>query len=585
MTALPRKLARWKTELSLFPADVGVQLGDLVARLAPAFDAATHQHAADQGEVDGFDGLSLRGSYERLLASEWALLKSAPLEFLRRAANAEHLFLQWARREPASPKGTLAILETGPDQLGHCRLAQLALLILLSERATRTRSRFDWQLLHHQGEGFLSGLDEHTVKAFLAGRTGLRLGPSALADWLRVGADRERWWIGSGRLVRALPPGERSVTICERVEPGRPLLDVRVQSGGRPCGSVTVELPEPADATRLLRDPFESRRTAATRSQLPELGTSMLLSATGSRLFVRTTSGDLLAMSVPNSPRNPPTTRTYSAPAGVAVLGAAKQARRTTWLRFRPGTAILESSKPLRRGLPPVLECPVPILEAPSNLSPLMGGGGPRVVFVAGEDLFRVDFDEQSSDPIAQGVAATASLPDGGGLVAVRRYAKADFKPAVVRIFHSGQDVPTPLPYQGSATVFLRVCSVKPERFVVAEELSPGSFQITRHLQEHPDAAQPAPVVLHAPAGTTVIGVDAVGRELAELGLYLMEADQQQISLIGRSHHRELVRTSSPIESVTLATHRGLLAYYTESGELGFVERSGKMLWRGERHP
>src|SRR4051812_42507448 len=152
MSVTGRPLRRWRKQLEIFPEDVASTLGPLMQRLEPALSAFSLPHDAEQGEVDGFNGISRRGSYERLLHSEWLLRESVPLEFLRRATQVEHSFFQIARREPSPTRASLMLFEAGPDQLGACRIAQLALLLLFAHHAELRGESLNWQHLHRMDD-------------------------------------------------------------------------------------------------------------------------------------------------------------------------------------------------------------------------------------------------------------------------------------------------------------------------------------------------------------------------------------------------------------------------------------------------
>ena len=53
---------------------------------------------ATAGVPDGFDGITDRGHPDRLLMSQWLLAQEVPLEFARRAAEGELLYLAPARQ-------------------------------------------------------------------------------------------------------------------------------------------------------------------------------------------------------------------------------------------------------------------------------------------------------------------------------------------------------------------------------------------------------------------------------------------------------------------------------------------------------
>src|SRR5579863_2548513 len=83
MTAieLPRALAPWAEYLDIFPREVVVALGPIVQRLDAAIGPLRLRSRSGQGEPDGIDGLARRGTYERLLLTEWLLADEMPDEF------------------------------------------------------------------------------------------------------------------------------------------------------------------------------------------------------------------------------------------------------------------------------------------------------------------------------------------------------------------------------------------------------------------------------------------------------------------------------------------------------------------------
>lgn len=143
MTVLPRHLAPWGAHLALFPKDIALALGGMTARLAGLIGGWPPDRTAE-GDPDGYSGIGLKGSYERLLASEWLLLEELPHEFLRRAVSGEHMFFERSYRSEAAARQCTVLFDAGPDQLGAPRLAHLALLIVMAERAARNGAQFRW---------------------------------------------------------------------------------------------------------------------------------------------------------------------------------------------------------------------------------------------------------------------------------------------------------------------------------------------------------------------------------------------------------------------------------------------------------
>ena len=70
MTALPHALRPWAATLSRLPLELALHLGPLVARLSVALGATRAPTEMVGGEPQGYDGLSRRGTLDRLLVSE-----------------------------------------------------------------------------------------------------------------------------------------------------------------------------------------------------------------------------------------------------------------------------------------------------------------------------------------------------------------------------------------------------------------------------------------------------------------------------------------------------------------------------------
>src|SRR5688500_5377044 len=90
---LPRALQPWREWLDWFEPTLASALGELILRLDQLAGRSRSRAMRGRVEPDGVDDVRQRGPYERLLLSEWALADALPEEFIRRAANNEHLFL------------------------------------------------------------------------------------------------------------------------------------------------------------------------------------------------------------------------------------------------------------------------------------------------------------------------------------------------------------------------------------------------------------------------------------------------------------------------------------------------------------
>ena len=151
-STLPRALQPWREWLDWFAPDLASVLGELVLRLDKLAGQSQSRAMLGRLEPDGIDDLRQRGTYDRLLLSEWVLAEAVPEEFIRRAASNEHLFLSPRLVTRHSESMLVAVFDAGPAQLGAPRLVHLALLILLARRAQAARARFAWGVWHAPGE-------------------------------------------------------------------------------------------------------------------------------------------------------------------------------------------------------------------------------------------------------------------------------------------------------------------------------------------------------------------------------------------------------------------------------------------------
>ncbi len=342
---LPRELSPWRTTLAIFPPRLALIFGGWLRRLAPVI-GPIRVHGRDTGsEPDGYHGLIRRGHYERLLTSEWLMAEEAPLEFLRRAAMGEHLFLHLVRREPRGALRSVALFDAGPSQLGTPRLAHLALLILLAERAMAAGAEFHWGLLQGSEEPLREDAGVESVRYLLEGRSPFEAGPRHFEDWQRrlgqVAVD-DLWVIGSGGSELAGMSRSR-VVVEDPLDPHRRFLTVHIERCSRPVAGpslrgpatgtdglgrdisfaplrgdvepqaripgadLELELPGADVCTRLLRQPFAlGARVSRTTALSPAAGNAPVFSLNGHRLLVAAEGGVVVAYHVPRSAKQAP---------------------------------------------------------------------------------------------------------------------------------------------------------------------------------------------------------------------------------------------------------------------------------------
>src|SRR4051812_12486466 len=151
-TPLPRALEPWRPWLALLAPDLAEPLGQLLLQLHPVVGRMRAPAPSPDALPAGVGSIFQRGSYERLLISEWAVADAEPDEFIRRAAGNELLFTGPEPERQRRSQRCIALFDAGPAQLGEPRLAQLALFILLARRAQEAGAAFEWGVLQHPGE-------------------------------------------------------------------------------------------------------------------------------------------------------------------------------------------------------------------------------------------------------------------------------------------------------------------------------------------------------------------------------------------------------------------------------------------------
>lgn len=583
MTILPSALGRWRSQLQLLPEDLAAELGRLVLRLAPAFDSIASSQSDPQGDVDGFDGIANRGSYERLLASDWALREVAPLEFLRRAAGGEHSFLRLSLREPAVPESTLALLDTGPDQLGGCRIVQLALLVLLVQRAESRKQELRWQLLHRLVEPPFSGLDEAAVRAFLDGRSGARSSESAARAQCEHFSQYRLWLIGPHAVTLAAPAGATRVTLSELVAAQAQPISVLLESGAR-VRQVQLELPESTLAARLLRDPFQRAKARVAPSSLPV--SNLLFNPQGSRLYYRDARGDLISLPIANSPRAPAgNPRRYARSAQHAIASVTGRGRKTVWLSHARGSLELGFADRSERHAR-ALSCQGPLLDAPRTLAPFAWFPSERMAMFEAADrsLWRADFRTQTARPIAEGVRSWLLQRDhylvtvdrwlernddgGGRVLELKPYWASSFSERA----QPWQDARLAAPFDAAQSCTLGVLEAGAWQLQECD-WSKGSVSVQRS-----STIQPA-------ADDVVLGIEAFNERRSAPGLWLLDGQRREVRVLSARGGRVVVTTSASVEQVAFANTGGVLALSTANHELLVVDGRGTLLYRGSTAP
>ncbi len=305
----PRSLAPWAQHLNIFPRELSLALGAMVQRIASAIGSMRSRSYLGAGDIDGFDGISRRGSYEKLVASEWLLADEMPDEFARRAVMGEHLFLELARREPSAARVSLAIFDAGPNQLGAPRIAHIATLIALARRAEAAGARFGWGIAQQVNKPIFPGVTTAEVMHLIEARDTREVTEDDIAAWREKVADWKElddfWVIGGSRIAKfESHRGLSHLSVRDVFEPNANRLSLTVQGASSAPKNIFLDLPDERACARLLRDPFEEA-TAAPQFVKKTIApvSNLVFSSNGAYLFARAANGGIVSYPVPNSSR------------------------------------------------------------------------------------------------------------------------------------------------------------------------------------------------------------------------------------------------------------------------------------------
>ncbi len=287
---LDARLAAFRRELELFPKEMAAELGPMVQRLAATLGKLSASYLAGV-DPDGFDGVTQRGEYHRLLTSEWLLAEEEPDEFLRRAIMREHLFLRLARREPRGGRRCIVLFDAGPMALGSPRLVHLVALLALHARAAQAGAAFFWGTVQSP-EATYEQVETETIRALLRARSALLPERGAVRAALeRLDAPQpgdDVWWVGDESLrAFAEEHGGSRIEIVDTLCEAGDELGVTVSVGAR-RHDFRLQLPAEAARAQLIRNPFER---VPVPTPLSGRSRDLRFSACGRRLMVRSQGG------------------------------------------------------------------------------------------------------------------------------------------------------------------------------------------------------------------------------------------------------------------------------------------------------
>lgn len=580
---LPRALMPWSPWLELFPRELIQSFGPMLQRLDRAVGPLRVQSELGKGEPDGFDGLTRRGSYERLLLTEWLLADEMPEEFLRRAVMGEHAFYQIARREPAGSRLSAALFDAGPNQLGSPRLAHLAALIVLARRAEAAGAEFRWGVLQSREMPPMMAAED-SIRQLLGARSLREADADDLAHWqerMGIGGKSDDFWlIGGTRLERLLPDRHVSrLFVTDPLDTEARELTAAIHIPGRPTLAVILPLPEEKVCGRLLRDPFGVAR-AAPRKVAGRFApiSNFVWGQSGAKLIARCASNALVVYPIPNSPAaGAGRPKIYTCKSETSLILAAGRAHKAIAVLqvSQDGEFYLESiggqtgSLPIGAypGLPDQLLKEV-MEFADKPLHPCFTGASDESGWMslyaslpAGLLVHLRGKNREAGKTILmdKAVSAFAPVKESGSLVYARR--------------QEGHWTIEDLGPKRHKERLNRPCDATAERAFFG---CGGSL-------EHPDFGMPAlqidgqrwliitdedDVHVEAEATQEVVGVIGPRHYGYSPGLVVLEADRRSLRIIGKEWTFDLPRAHADIVHASASHADPYIAYMTEAGEV-----------------
>ena len=580
---LPPSLAQWAGYLKIFPEEVSLALSPIIQRVSMLIGSPQPRLNEKEGEPDGFDGLNRRGTYERLLLSEWMLADELEDEFMRRAVMGEHLFLNRARSSPVGTRASLALFDAGPSQLGSPRIAHIASLIVLANRADSANSTFSWGVLQQPETPAFRDVNAGNILTLLEARSHREVSDAQVAAWEEQlatwsGLD-DVWLIGGKRLSRIQTEKRSSRLYVEDVlEPDKRELRVSCNSASGLSSEVTLELPKNNISTRILRDPFaatvpEIQKAAASTYT----GSGLLFDMTGTKLFTRTAKWAVTAFNVPNSPRaGAGKPRSFRTRKWQSVCSAGKVGRAIALISPEDHFVHLEYCRQAPIKLPPgnyagynsnVFFTPsaddgplMPCFSLPweGEIAAVDGAGSLfRFSRLKGEPKFIGSTPLSGTvQLIATDVLAVTIL--GSRLIYVGR----EWPDNHFRIVAVGEKISRNTPLEEKALrAFFGPPSNRahPEFGLLALETTEFQWLVISAKGQR---------VLVNPDGAKVFGVLADDRIATEPGLLSLEDNLRTVIVSGHNWRKELFHAHAPVEHIALCQRAPYIAYSTVNGEI-----------------
>ncbi len=581
----PRSLAPWAQILNVFPRETSLALGPLIQRLSIAIGPMRSLARTDSGDPDGFDGIARKGSYERLLISEWLLADELPEEFARRAAMGEHLFFHIARREPAASRVSLALFDAGPNQLGSPRIAHLAALIVLARRAEAAGARFAWGILQHPEQKVFPDVTESGVMRLVDGRSLKETTRDELAAWISLTSDWHElddfWIVGGPRVARFHECARLShLLVRDVLLPDARKLAVTVRGVSGAMKEISLELPDDRACARLLRDPF-SVSVASPRMAAGDFAplSNLVFDSGGRNLFARSTGNRIISYPVPNSPRaGTGSPKLLHATGGKLVTAVGRFNRVTCMLTAHDQRISYEYVGRRSPNLPEGLyycannESFQAAIGSESQLQPCFRlpqkfSTVEAIAMDARGSMFRLEGNRHAS-VTGRTVVGTVYLWASSVLAITPLvqdrvvYVGIEHPAGSWRIVSLGADVEKrDIPFDGTPTraFFAHGGSLATNKF--------GLLALEKDFSEWTVISARGDLILSPPSGANIVGFARHIRK-NEPGLLALEDDRRALTLYGNQWQHEILTAPAAISHLAVSHAAPNIAYSTIEGEV-----------------
>ncbi len=576
MSALPSPLKPWAGQLAILQRELALAVAPWVQRLSLGIGPLSDAESRPTGAPDGYDGVARKGSYERLLTSEWLYADEAPDEFLRRAAQGEHLFSRLAVREPHHARRCLVLFDSGPSQLGTPRIAHLAAFIAFAARCEAAHAKLSWGVVQSSPSFVKTGFDKEQAQALLKSRTTREPTEVDLAAWLTAfGAAVDDVWLVGSPETCALPSAARYQLVeASELQAQARRVEVAVRRSGRTRQLVQLELPPPETCTALLRAPFAidlpkvpPRSSGAVR---PSKG--LVFSASGNRLFTKGTGGELLCIVLPNGvasttkqvPFSPPATDRVLAGGwrkGMTALtvrhdGAGRALRLVSWSLSKRGE---RKEEPETFELPSAMSADALATDGLSSITTLTFGRRRKtIVSLLGRAFV---LSEERVNELPHRVLAHTQRSERAIFVTL----DAEGRRHVRTLFSNNTETLTLLEGVGECVAFIAGGQRWPLPIVAVGDTATSTRWVVI------DHGRPS-LGLDVPDGGTVVGVTMPSRWPA--GLLVRSADRRRLLHVSAAGTQTIVESEHPIIEVATDFELPRFAWLDGAGAVGLFDAS-----------